>query len=96
MARKKFVLKNKKRFFSFLFFTIFFTFTLIYTVSVAGFDDRQYMSVTVGKGDSLWSIASKYGGNTDIRKKIYLIKKLNHMDSSDLSENVSILVPVDK
>ena len=96
MTKKKYVLKNKKRFFSFLFFTIFLTFTLIYTVSVAGFTDKKYISVRVGEGDSLWSIASKYGGNTDIRKKIYLIKKLNHMDSSDLSENVSLLVPVDK
>lgn len=96
MARKKYVLKDKKRFFSFLFFSLFLTFTLVYTVSVAGFTEKKYISVTVEKGDSLWSIASKYGGNTDIRKKIYLIKKINHMDSSDLSENASILVPVDK
>ncbi|EPR13398.1 LysM peptidoglycan-binding domain-containing protein [Ruminiclostridium papyrosolvens] len=96
MAGKKYVLKNKKRFLSFLFFTLFLTCTLIYTVTVAGFTDNQYITVTVGEGDSLWSIASKYGGNTDIRKKIYLIKKINHMNSSDLSENVSLLVPVDK
>ncbi|ACL76043.1 cell division suppressor protein YneA [Ruminiclostridium cellulolyticum] len=96
MARKKYVLKDKKRFFSFLFFSLFLTFTLVYTVSVAGFTEKKYISVTVEKGDSLWSIASKYGGNTDIRKKIYLIKKINHMDSSDLSENASILVPVNK
>ncbi len=96
MARKKYVLKNKKRFLSFLFFTLFITFTLVYTVTVAGFNDKQYITVTVGEGDSLWSIASKYGGNTDIRKKIYLIKKINHMNSSDLSENISLLVPVDK
>ncbi len=96
MVRKKYVLKNKKRFLCFLFFTLFLTFTLIYTVKVAGFTDTQYIKVTVGAGDSLWSIASKYGGNTDIRKKVYLIKKINHMSSSDLSENVSLLVPVDK
>ncbi len=96
MVRKKYVLKNKKRFFSFVFLIIFLTFTLIYTVSVAGFNEKQYISVTVGEGDSLWSIAAKYGGNTDIRKKIYLIKKINHMDSCDLSENDSLLVPVDK
>ena len=96
MARKKYVLKYKKRFLSFLFFTLFITFTLVYTVTVAGFNDKQYITVTVGEGDSLWSIASKYGGNTDIRKKIYLIKKINHMNSSDLSENISLLVPVDK
>ena len=53
MARKKYVLKNKKRFLSFLFFTLFITFTLIYTVTVAGFTDKQYITVTVGKGDSL-------------------------------------------
>ncbi|WP_024834370.1 cell division suppressor protein YneA [Ruminiclostridium josui] len=96
MTRKKYVLKNKKRFLSFLFFILFITFTLVYTVTVAGFSDKQYITVTVGKGDSLWSIASKYGGKTDIRKKIYLIKKINNMDSSDLRENVSLLVPVDK
>ncbi len=96
MSRKKYVLKNKKRFLSFLFFTLFIAFTLVYTVTVAGFNDKQYITVTVGEGDSLWSIASKYGGNTDIRKKIYLIKKINHMNSSDLSENASLLVPVDK
>ncbi|HEX2926590.1 MAG TPA: LysM peptidoglycan-binding domain-containing protein [Ruminiclostridium sp.] len=96
MTRKKYVLKDKKRFLVFLFITLFITSTLIYTLSVEGFSEPQYRSVTVRKGDSLWSIAGKCGGNTDIRKKIFLIKKINHMNTSDLYEDSTILVPVDK
>lgn len=96
MAGKKYVLKNKKRFFSFLFIVLFIMTTLIYTISVAGFSEPHYRSVTIRNGDSLWSIAEKYSDNTDIRKKIYLIKKINHMDSSDIFANTTILVPVDK
>jgi LysM repeat protein len=93
MSNRKYILRNKKRFILFIFITLFITSTLIYTVSVSGFSERKYISVTVNAGDSLWSIAEKYSGDSDIRKFIYEIKKINHMKSGDLYADSTILVP---
>jgi hypothetical protein len=93
MSNKKYVLRNKKRFFTFIFITLFITSTLIYTVSVSGFSEMHYTRVTVNAGDSLWSIAEKYCENSDIRKFIYEIKKINNMKSGDLYADSTILIP---
>ncbi len=94
MTRQKYVLKNKRNFFSFLFTATFVVFILIYSISVSGHEEPQYRTVTVQSGDTLWSIAEKYGNNSDIRKYIYNVKKINNMNSSDLYENTTILIPV--
>lgn len=94
MTRKKYVLKNKTKFLSFLFITTFVTFMLIYTLSVSGHQEPQYQTVVVHSGDTLWSIAEKYCNNTDIREYIYNIKKINNMDTSVLYENTAVLIPV--
>lgn len=94
MTKKKYVLRNKRRFFSFLFFISLFTFTLIYTASVSGYREEQYRSIIVHSGDTLWSIAERYGENSNIREYIYNIKEINNLDSSMLYENTALLVPI--
>jgi cell division protein YceG involved in septum cleavage len=95
IMNKKYVLKNKTKFFSFIFIISLIAFMTIYTNSVSGYKEAQYQSVAIQSGDTLWSIAEKYGNNSDIRKYIYEIKKINNLDSNMLYENTAILIPVE-
>ncbi len=96
MNKKKYYLKNRTRFFSFIFAISLVIFVMIYTANVSGYHKQEYISVTVNSGDTLWSIAERYcDDNHDIRKYIYEIKDINNMDSGFLMADSSILVPVD-
>ena len=44
--------------------------------------DKEFMTVTVAAGDTLWSLADQYMSDyKDQRKAIYEIKQLNDIDS---------------
>lgn len=97
MNRRRYILKNRLRFFSFIFFISLVVFIIAYTASVSGYSEPSYITVTVQSGDTLWSIAQQYcDDNYDIREYIYNIKKLNNMKSSSLIANTSIIVPVNE
>ena len=56
--------------------------------------ERESITVTVHKGDTLWSIAKEYGNdNQDVRKTIDEIKEMNHMQNSTLISGQSIKIP---
>ena len=96
MAKNKYVLKNKRKFFSFVFVISVLAFIMIYTSSVSGYQEPKYQSIFVNSGDTLWSIAEKYGSDSiDIRDYIYNIREINNLDSSNLYENTTILIPVE-
>lgn len=95
MSKKKYLLKNKTKFFSFIFIIVIVIFTVIYTASVSGYDEPKYQSIIVHSGDTLWSIAEKYGEDSNIREYIYNVKKINNLDSSMVYENTAILIPID-
>lgn len=96
MPNKKYVLKNKKKFYSFIFIISLVAFLIIYTNSVAGYEEPQYQSIVVSSGDTLWSIAKKYGNDSDIREYIHKVKEINNLDSSVLYDNTAILVPINE
>lgn len=55
----------------------------------------QYTEVTVDPGDTLWSIASEYiGDSQDVRKSVYEISSLNDISASELYPGMTIMVPV--
>ncbi len=96
MNKKRYILKNKAKFFSFLFITSLIIFMMVYTASVSGYKEPSYETVTISSGDTLWSIAQQYkSDNSDIREYIHDIKKLNKLDSGLLIENTSIIIPVE-
>lgn len=59
----------------------------------------NYKTITVNTGDTLWSIAeneqseNEYYKNTDIRKIVSNIKQVNNLETCDLAENQSLLIP---
>lgn len=55
--------------------------------------EREYKTVVVSAGDSLWSIASEHTSG-DIRRKVSDIKNFNNLKSNTLSVGDHILVPL--
>ncbi|PYG87540.1 LysM domain-containing protein [Ruminiclostridium sufflavum DSM 19573] len=91
--KKKYILRNKRRFFGFLFFLSFVSFIMIYANAVSGYKESNYRSIAVNTGDTLWSIAEKYGKDYDIREYIHSLKKINNLESSIIQKNTAILIP---
>lgn len=87
-------LKNRKRFFTIITLTLLISFTTIYTTTVYGFKESLNKSITVEKGDTLWSIANKYSQNGDVRKFIYEVKKINNLNSSEIYQGCELLIPI--
>lgn len=58
-------------------------------------NSQKYIKVEVQYGDTLWDIASENTSNkTDIRKVIYEIKELNHINSGKIIPGKKLIVPV--
>lgn len=62
----------------------------IFCVSVSK-EKTEYIDYTVGKGESLWSIATDRTDG-DIRDYIYTIKNINGMTTSNLQEGQTIKI----
>lgn len=92
--KKKYVLKNKRRFSLFLMVVLVAVFTVIFATSVYGYKEPAYMTVTVREGDTLWDIARQCTTTQDIRKTLFTIKKINHLASSDIYVGTELLVPL--
>jgi len=67
-VRKKYVLKNKKRFFLFIFVLTVLTASIFAMPSAYGYNGKECVTVIVKEGDTLWNIASSHYENGDIRK----------------------------
>jgi len=89
----KLVLKNKKRFTAFIFLLLFFTATTFYASHSYGYREPQYKTVMVKYGDTLWDIAKTNANNSDIRKYIFKIKKLNCLSDSNIYPGITLKLP---
>ena len=69
--------------------------TLLFATNAYGYKQTTYKEITVQSGDSLWTLAQKYGTSSDIRKSVYQIKKLNHLDTSEIYAGSVLRVPCD-
>lgn len=55
----------------------------------------EYMDISVVSGDTLWSIAETYmPPDTDVRKSVYELCKINDISASELYAGMTIKVPI--
>jgi LysM repeat protein len=91
--KRKYRLRNKKRFFSFL-FLLFITIMLAGSVvAAAGNEKAECRTVVVRPGDTLWSIAQDNVGNNDIRQYVYNLKKVNQLEDATIYAGQMLYLP---
>jgi len=96
--KKQYVLKNKRRFMITLaiLISVICSVFLIATTRTEGYSEITYNEIVITNGDTLWDIAeSTYGYNSDIRRKVAVIKKANDMRTSELFVGQVLLIPND-
>ena len=91
--KKKYVLKNKRRFGIFIGMLIILLAGLLLTTISFGYSDKSYEKIIVHTGDTLWDIAKRYSEGKDIWKTIYCIKKANNLTTSDISVGQELIIP---
>ncbi|TYQ18222.1 UNVERIFIED_CONTAM: LysM domain-containing protein [Acetivibrio alkalicellulosi] len=90
--KKRYTLKNKKRF---CFFIAIIFITMFFIVSINnthGYIEPSYEAIVVDRGDTLWGIAQKYNKGGDIRHYIHEIMKINNLENSNISEGSELIV----
>lgn len=80
-------------FMSILFISIL-VFTPMATLNAYSKDIPQFDYIKVTKGDTLWSIASDYAVNKEIRQVIYEISEANNIDNALIYPGDIIMVPL--
>jgi len=63
------------------------------TDSMAATPDA-YVSVVVGPGDSLWSLAGRMAGGSDVRSLIEEIMVVNSLKSADVEAGQTLRIPL--
>ncbi|NLX64462.1 MAG: LysM peptidoglycan-binding domain-containing protein [Clostridiaceae bacterium] len=93
--RRRYRLKNKRRFAAFIIFIVMVTvFTgMIANAGTTSNVKQEYKTVKVKNGDTLWEIASAHKNNKDIREYIYDMKKLNNLQSDIIHAGQILLLP---
>lgn len=99
VEREKIKSQRKENFKKRTIFLIFFigSFLLIsfFMTSYAGADNTRLLEYRVDQGDSLWEIARQYKNpDMDIREYIYLIKKTNKLNGSQIVAGQLLMIPV--
>lgn len=92
--KRRYVLKNKKRFFSIIIVLAVLLSSIFLASSVYGYEIKQYDTITIESGDTLWEIAHRYNNGGDVRKVILEIKKANNMKSSEIFAGEELIVPL--
>ncbi len=92
--KKRYRLKNKSRFFSFVIVILVILISLISFTTSLGKTNEVFTVIEVMRGDTLWKIASKYNfTNQDIRSLIYEIETINEIDSALLVPGMKLKIP---
>ncbi len=90
---KKYVLKNKRRFCTFVTVMVVLLITVLFVGTSYGYKPTENIQHSVQPGDTLWNIAQQYNPNGDVRKTVYEIKSLNNMSSSDICAGETLIIP---
>jgi hypothetical protein len=102
MKKKKYVIVNKRRFYTFLISLLVITAIIFLSLlsnnkAYSSNYKTAYIEVTIKEGDTLWDIALKHlPEKQDLRKLIFEIKQFNEMESSCIYPGDIIKIPVDQ
>ena len=91
--KRHYVLKNKRRFFTFLVLIISLLSTPFFANTAYGYKEPTFKTITVKSGDTLWDIAKSYYKDGDVREYIYEIKKVNKLASSNINVGDRLVLP---
>jgi|CZCB01.1.fsa_nt_gi nucleoid-associated protein YgaU len=95
LKKHRYVLKNRRRFCTFLVMLTVLLCVLVFAVAVNGADSGEnYETVVVKRGDTLWDLAKAYRGNTEIRRYIEKIREINGLKDSTIYEGDVIKLPL--
>lgn len=98
LSRKRTVIVNKKRFFTFILICVlsanFVLFGLLKPFGANADEAKPPIEITVKSGDTLWSIADKYADDREIRDLVQKIKNQNNLKNADLKIGQKLLIPV--
>jgi hypothetical protein len=92
--RKRYILKNKRRFCAVILSFSFIIAIIFFASSAYGYEGEKYDIINIERGDTLWGIAGRYCKNGDIRKYIYEIKKANSLTESTIFEGDELKIPL--
>lgn len=97
-SKRKYIIINKFRFFTFILSLIVLTvcIILISTSSRAysSIYEENYIEAKVKQGDTLWNIARKHmPKDYDVRKMVFELKEFNDMDDVDIYPGDIIRIP---
>jgi len=92
---------NRKKFFrSFILFVIALCFIVLCFYNKSSSEGiKNYKTIVVNNGDTLWSIAQNeknendYYKDADIREIVYSIKEVNNLKTSNLAINQCLIIP---
>jgi LysM repeat protein len=68
--------------------------TCIFADISYGYKEKEYKMIEIQQGDTLWDIAQRYRGDTEIRKYLYEIKRINGLDTSEIYIGDMLKIPV--
>jgi LysM repeat protein len=91
--KRRYVLRNKKRFFTFLLSLTLILIAILASTTAYSYNPNKSITVEVCEGDSLWKIASNYYDNGDIRKHISNIQKANDLSSYIIQPGDQLILP---
>ena len=93
--KKRYVLKNKKRFIFFMAFVITSMFIIISMVNIYGYKEECYEIIKINSGDTLWDIAERYNKKGDIREYIHRIMEINNLENSEIKTGDELVIIVE-
>lgn len=94
----RYKVNNLKRFKRFIFISVLIVSILFFasmsTLKAYSKDIPQFDYINVKEGDTLWSIASCYTGNKEIREVIFEISEANHIHDASIYPGDIIKIPL--
>lgn len=91
---RRYVLKNRRRFFTFVVIAIIALSYLSLAAVARGADaETAYKTVVVRQGDTLWDIAKEYGNGRDPRQYIRYVEELNQITDDIIREGDILKIP---